>query len=214
MSVQPTSEKRTVLQLSGSAAIGHPTDQHGTGQPHQGGLDHEGLLFMPFRLGCSTATRLASADNTAHGGSAALPGAPVRRLPDRRLGRRQRGGLPRIRSAAFSAIMIVGAFRLPETMLGMIEASTTRSPSSPRTRQSGSTTRQLVRAHPAGASGVVGAVGLGADEGVDRRHRSLTSAPGWIARGRGSGRTPACAKISRVSRTQARISSRSRASAR
>jgi hypothetical protein len=41
------------------------------------------------------------------------------------------GGRPRIRSAAFSASMIVGAFRLPLTMLGMIEASTTRRPSTP-----------------------------------------------------------------------------------
>ncbi len=47
---------------------------------------------------------------------------------------------PRIMSAAFSASMMVGAFRLPETMLGMIEASTTRSVSTPMTRQAGVTT--------------------------------------------------------------------------
>ena len=34
-------------------------------------------------------------------------------------------------SLAFSAIMIVGAFVLPDTIVGMIEASTTRSPSIP-----------------------------------------------------------------------------------
>lgn len=36
-------------------------------------------------------------------------------------------------SAAFSAIIIVGALVLPETMTGITEASTTRRPSTPRT---------------------------------------------------------------------------------
>jgi hypothetical protein len=40
---------------------------------------------------------------------------------------------PRIKSAAFSAIMIVGMFVLPLTSRGMIEVSTTRSPSRPST---------------------------------------------------------------------------------
>lgn len=48
---------------------------------------------------------------------------------------------PRTKSAAFSPIMIDGAFVLPPTMLGMIDASATRRPSMPpRKRRSGVTT--------------------------------------------------------------------------
>jgi hypothetical protein len=47
---------------------------------------------------------------------------------------------PRIRSAARSAIIIVGAFVLPRTSVGITEASTTRRPSMPRTRSRESTT--------------------------------------------------------------------------
>ncbi len=43
-------------------------------------------------------------------------------------------------SAAFSPIMIDGAFVLPPVIDGMIEASATRSPSMPRTLRSGPTT--------------------------------------------------------------------------
>ena len=45
-----------------------------------------------------------------------------------------------IRSAHFSPIMMQAALVLPETTVGMIEASATRKPQRPWTRSSGSTT--------------------------------------------------------------------------
>ena len=45
-----------------------------------------------------------------------------------------------MRSPAFSAIIKVAALVLPETRSGITEASTTRRPSTPRTRNAGSTT--------------------------------------------------------------------------
>ena len=53
-----------------------------------------------------------------------------------------------IRSAALSAIMMVGAFVFPLTIEGMIEASTTRSPLKPWTRNWSSTTAALSVAIP------------------------------------------------------------------
>src|SRR6516162_8224570 len=50
------------------------------------------------------------------------------------------GGLPRIRSDAFSAIISTQALMWAETRSGMTEASTTRRCSAPRTRSSASVT--------------------------------------------------------------------------
>lgn len=58
---------------------------------------------------------------------------------------------------------MVGAFALPETVPGMIEASTTRDPASPRTRRRSSTTA-LVLAHAAGANRMVGSRAATADK--------------------------------------------------
>src|SRR4051794_17358687 len=49
-------------------------------------------------------------------------------------------GAPRSRSAAFSPIMMVGAFVLPRGTIGITDASAIRSRSTPRTLSSGSTT--------------------------------------------------------------------------
>src|SRR3546814_19931197 len=48
--------------------------------------------------------------------------------------------LLRMMSAAFMATAMPGALVLPDTMVGMMEVSTTRSPSTTRTRSEGSTT--------------------------------------------------------------------------
>src|SRR5262249_39507421 len=57
-----------------------------------------------------------------------------------RFGARGRNHPRKIISAAFSAIIIVGAAVLPEVIVGITDASTTRKDSTPRTRNCGSTT--------------------------------------------------------------------------
>ena len=60
--------------------------------------------------------------------------------------------------------MIVGALVLEETMVGMIEASTTRSRLDAVEAQARVDDRRRVGAHPAGAGGVVRGLGVPADE--------------------------------------------------
>ena len=58
------------------------------------------------------------------------------------------GSRSRIASAIFSAVMIVGALRLPLTIRGMIDASTTLRPSTPWTRPPPSVTARGSSAGP------------------------------------------------------------------
>ncbi len=85
-------------------------------------------------------------------------------------------------SAAFSPSMIVGAFRLPLVMRGNTELSTTRSPSTPITRHSGSTTASGSDAAPMRAL----PQGWKALSAWSRMKASIasspwTAAPGWIS---------------------------------
>ena len=66
--------------------------------------------------------------------------------------------LARIATAAFSPIIIAGAFVLPPTSVGMIEQSTTRRPVRLRTCNKGSTTAASSTPHLAGSDRVINGV--------------------------------------------------------
>ena len=74
-------------------------------------------------------------------------------------------------AAIFSASMVVGILVLPRVSVGMMEASTTRSPAKPRTRPAVSTTalRIVRRPHAAGADRVKLAGDIVADVLGERR---------------------------------------------
>ena len=101
---------------------------------------------------------VAEADEDAVPDDLIVPPIMRARFPENTAG--GSGSRPRIRSAAFSATMMVGALVLDEGTRGMTDASPTRRPSMPRSRSPASPRAMSSRAHPAGADRVM--VGLAA----------------------------------------------------
>ena len=92
------------------------------------------------RLGGAGAAAPRAVPHRVHRRHVARPPRPAGgdvRAPRRR---ESQSRADRIRSAAFSPIMTLGACVWPRMIVGMIEASATRRPSTPRTRSCGSTT--------------------------------------------------------------------------
>src|SRR3984893_3560011 len=120
---------------------------------------------------------------------------------------------PRIKSLAFSAIMITAALMLPPTRSGKTEASITRRPCVPCTRRSGPTTAMgsyadPIRQVPAGWCTVTAVARTAASS-----PSSLTPASGPISRAM-KGATARCRATSRKSAIAARSVAQSRSVAR
>ena len=110
--------------------------------------------------------KAARLQEEAHGGARAFEARPA--WPWEHRVAAQAALRPRIMSAAFSPIIAEGAWVLPLTSSGMIEASTTRRPSMPRTLQRRIDHGAVVGAHAAGPDRMVDRVGALADEPAQR----------------------------------------------
>ena len=123
------------------AEPGSPAGQAAFRRPRRGGQSHPVVTHMgshdppPATLPCRIASMSRNREQMQLKPARGSPRRP-RAMPSRA----QPRAAARIIAAPFSPIMIAAALVLPEITVGITAASTTRSPSTPRTRSSGSTT--------------------------------------------------------------------------